>query len=448
MSGVNLKIEDLLLDVENPRIGLATSQKDALQKIIEDQDVKLVALAESIVEDGRLNPMDRLLILKSTAQKDKYIVLEGNRRLAAIKILNNPSVLTGLDVRKPIQKRLEELAAEFELSTVEPVDCYEVADRAEAAPWIHQRHTGENEGKGIVDWNSVSRRRFIGRDPALQALDFVINHGGLTDEEKQSIQARFPITTLDRLLSTPAVRAQLGLEITDQKLLTKLPADEAIKALRRIVLDLKKKTVVVTGLKKVDQQVDYVSKLGKDLPDLSKVSTATKAVEAFEEQDFKQPTKKAKQQKPKQKPIRKALIPKTCSLNVTNAKIDEITVELRSLPLDDYPHAISVLFRVFLETSVEDYLTRFKISLIVKTGGGDKDKSLTKKVEEATNHMIQNGTPKKHLDGIVRAMSQKNNPLHIDTLHAYVHNRFYSPTERELRVAWDNSQPFFENIWP
>ncbi len=238
------------------------------------------------------------------------------------------------------------------------------------------------------------------------------------------------------------------MEITDQKLLTKLPADEAIKALRRIVLDLKRKTVVVTGLKKVDQQVDYVSKLGKDLPDLSKISTATKAVEAFEEQDFKQPTKKAKQPKPKQKPIRKALIPKTCGLNVTNAKIDEITAELRSLPLDDYPHAISVLFRVFLETSVDDYLTRFKISLVVKTGGGDKDKSLTKKVEEATNHMIQNGTPRKHLDGIVRAISQRNNPLHIDTLHAYVHNRFYSPTERELRVAWDNSQPFFEKIWP
>jgi hypothetical protein len=52
------KIADLL-DLENPRISRAGAQNVALQKIIENQDVKLVALAESIVEDGGLNPMDR-----------------------------------------------------------------------------------------------------------------------------------------------------------------------------------------------------------------------------------------------------------------------------------------------------------------------------------------------------------------------------------------------------
>jgi hypothetical protein len=30
-------------------------------------------------------------------------------------------------------------------------------------------------------------------------------HGGLSDDEKQSLARRFPISTLDRLLSTPAV---------------------------------------------------------------------------------------------------------------------------------------------------------------------------------------------------------------------------------------------------
>jgi hypothetical protein len=447
MPARQLKIDELLLDVENPRITRAGGQNDALQKIIEDQDVKLVALAESIVEDGGLNPMDRLLVIKSSDLKDKYVVLEGNRRLAAIKILYSSAVLTGLEVRAAIQKRFEELAVGFDLATVEPIDCYEVADRAEGATWIHQRHTGENEGRGIVDWSSVASRRFIGRDPALQALDFVITHGGLTDEEKQSIEARFPITTLDRLLSTPSVREKLGLEITDQKLITRLPADDVMKSLRRIVRDLKSKTVVVTGLKKVGQQIEYISKLGQDLPDLSKKSGKGKSVDTFGVQDFKQAPPPKPKPKPK-RPSRKALVPKECRFNVTNAKIEEIFNELRYLPLADYPHAISVLFRVFLETSVDEYLTRSNISLIVKTGGGDKDKSLRKKVEEATNNMVSNGTPKKHLEGILRAISQKENPLNVDTLNNYVHNRFYSPTERELRVAWDNAQPFFENLWP
>src|SRR5258707_8409620 len=107
MPARSLKIADLLLDLENPRITKAVGQKDALQKIIEDQDAKLIVLAESIVEDGGLNPMDRLLVIKSPDDHGKYIVIEGNRRFAAIKILHNPAVLTGLDVRSPIQKRLE-----------------------------------------------------------------------------------------------------------------------------------------------------------------------------------------------------------------------------------------------------------------------------------------------------------------------------------------------------
>jgi hypothetical protein len=447
MPARQLKIADLLLDLENPRISNAGGQKDALQKIIEDQDTKLIVLAESIVEDGGLNPMDRLLVIKSGAADSKYIVIEGNRRFAAIKILHNPAVLTGLDVRPQIQKRLETLATGFDLATVEPIDCYEVKDRAEGATWIHLRHTGANEGRGIVDWSSVARRRFIGRDPALQALDFVMTHGGLTADEKESIEARFPITTLDRLLSTPSVRAKIGIDIKDQKLLTKLPAAEAMKPLRRMVRDLANKTVVVTALKKVEQQVDYVSKLRQDLPDLSKRSSKETSIDTFAGDDFKLPPAP----RPKPKPrltTRKVLIPKDCRLNVTNAKIAEIFKELRSLQLDDYPHAISVLFRVFMETSVDDYLTRAGKPLTVSTPGGIKDRSLLDKVQEAAKDIIASGTPKKHLDGILKAISETNNPLNIQTLNNYVHNRFFSPKERDLRVAWDNSQPFFEKLWP
>ena len=65
MAGISLELDDLLLDLENPTISKADSQRGAIQKIIEDQDVKLVVLAESIVSD-RLNPMDRWLVIKIT----------------------------------------------------------------------------------------------------------------------------------------------------------------------------------------------------------------------------------------------------------------------------------------------------------------------------------------------------------------------------------------------
>lgn len=449
MSAKSLKIDQLELDVANPRISKANAQHEAMQRIIDDQDVKLGNLAESIVEDG-LNPMDRLLVMKSETANGKYTVLEGNRRAAALKILKNPAILTGLDVRAALQKKLEKLARTFELKTVEPIACYEVETRGDGNSWIEQRHTGEDEGRGIVRWSGVAASRFRGRDPALQALDFVRQHGSLTDNQKQIIEGRFPITTLDRLLSTPGVRSRIGFEIKDGKLLTSLPPDEAIKPLRRIVLDLAEKTVNVTKLKLKPQQIEYVSTLTQaDAPNLSRKTGTPRPIEDFSESDFSGSSKsKPKKTRATSKTPRTTVIPKTCRLNITNPKIEEIYNELRILQLSKHPHAIAVLLRVFLETSVDEYLVKASVTLIVSTPGGDRDKTLRKKVEECIAHMISSGAEKKDFKGITTALGNSNHPFSPELLHAYIHNRFFSPTERDLTTAWDNGQPLFERIWP
>ena len=152
--------------------------------------------------------------------------------------------------------------------------------------------------------------------------------------------------------------------------------------------------------------------------------------------------------RPSRPAARLTVVPKTSRLNIINPKIAEIYNELRSLRLSQHPHAIAVLLRVFLETSVDHYLTKAKISLDVSTPGGVKDKKLKNKVEETIDHMIKNGAAKKDFTGVKKGISENNHPLSVDLLHSYVHNRFVSPTERDLTVAWDNAQPLFERIWP
>ena len=65
---------------------------------------------------------------------------------------------------------------------MEPIDCFEVPDRVSASSWLLLRHSGENEGKGIVDWSGVAGKRFRGADPALQALDFVREYADLSED--------------------------------------------------------------------------------------------------------------------------------------------------------------------------------------------------------------------------------------------------------------------------
>jgi hypothetical protein len=449
MPAIPLSIDQLELDLDNPRIVTAADQREAMQRIIEDQDFRLINLADHIVEAG-LNPMDNILVIKSTNNPGKYTVLEGNRRLLALKLLKNPSVIADLEVRPALASRLEELSKNFDANSLEPLSCFEVADRAEGNVWIELRHTGANEGRGTVDWSAIAAARFKGRDPALQAFDFVLQHGKLTDEQRSIIQQRFPISTLDRILSTPDARSRIGFDVKGGKLLTSLPPEEAIKPLKRIVLDLAEKKINVTALKLKDQQVRYVSQLGPtDSPDMSKTGGSARAVDSLTEFDFPHPPPPPKKTNKSKPGLPKTAVHSGSRLNVTNPKINEIFYELKTLRLADYPHAISVLLRVFLETSVDDYLARSGIPTTKpKPSGGKINKTLKEKTEEAIDHMVANGAVRKDFEGVTKGFGDRNHPFSIELMHSYVHNRFFSPTRADLAVAWNNAEPFFKRIWP
>lgn len=452
MSAKTLKLDSLDLDLQNPRITLASDQRDAMQKIIAEQKAKIVNLAESIAVRG-FSPMDRALVLRSDVRPGKFIVLEGNRRVLCAKLLKNPSLIPTLNMPAAFKKRLEKAAQGFDVNKVEKVDCFEVADRAEGNDWIRRRHQGQDSGRGIVDWSRIASSRFTGRDPALQALDFVLEHGGLSDDQKDSIAAKFPLSTLDRLLQTPSVRGALGFEIKNGKLETELPPEEALKPLKRIVLDLSDKTVLnVTALKKVKQQEDYIARFkAADKPNLSKKTGSPVLVEGITNKDFvSKPAPAAKKARTPRTAARTHIVPSGCKLVVTTPKILGIYTELKSLLLSKHVHAISVLLRVFLEMSVDEYLiTKAGSTLTFKDPktNGERDKSLRAKVKETIDHMVANGSSAKDLKGVSNAMTDDKHPFSIDTLHAYIHNRFFTPLDRHLVVGWDNAQPFFEKIW-
>lgn len=447
-----LKIDSLDLDLENPRITTAADQRDAMQKIIAEQGAKLVTLAESIASRG-FSPIDRFLVVRSHLRVGKFIILEGNRRVLSAKLLKNPDLLKSLQMPEAYRKRLQKAAQDFDVKKIEPVDCFEVSDRSVGDEWIRSRHRGEDAGRGIVDWSPLTSARFSKRYPAMQALDFVLEHGGLSDDEKQLVTAKFPLSTLDRLLSTPTVRSAIGLELIKGKFETDLPPEEILKPLKRIVLDLSdKKIITVTKLKSVKQQEDYVAGLQRtDRADRTKATGKKVPVAGITDKDFAVGSPiTARSRAPRAQP-RHSVVPRTCKLTISNTKINAIFEELRRLQLSKHVHAIGVLLRVFLEMSVDDYLENkagSKLTFKEPKSGRMIDKKLRDKVQEAIDHMVARGVPDKELKGISSGIRDPHNPFSIDTLHAYIHNRFFTPTDSHLSTAWDNGQRFFEKIWP
>jgi hypothetical protein len=148
-----------VLDGDNPRITHTESRQQILQKVVRDQKTKLVRLAESIVERG-LSPIDRMMVLEVNQKPRRYVALEGNRRVTALRLLVNPAAMTGLTMPDGMQRSMERLAKIFDRSKVEPIDAYEVSSREESRYWIELRHNGEDRGRGVVPWKPIVASRY------------------------------------------------------------------------------------------------------------------------------------------------------------------------------------------------------------------------------------------------------------------------------------------------
>jgi hypothetical protein len=451
MPAIQLKIEQLVLDNDNPRITHSDGQHQALQKVVRDQKVKLVRLAESIVEHG-LSPIEKFMVLEVSDKPRRFIALEGNRRVTALRLLTNPTAMTGLDMPDGMQRAMERLAKIFDKSKIEPIDCYEVESREDGRYWIELRHNGEDQGRGVVDWKPIVAARFREREPAIQAFDLVIEHGGFNEDEAEALRSGFPLTTLRRLIESPDVRERIGLALKSGRLFTDLPGSEVIKPLRRMVLDLASKEGQPQSrrLNKKEQMIAYVDTFGKeDKPDLGK-RVPERPIDGLDKSDFARSPKKASRSKGVAvRSKRTKAVPNNCPVHITDNRIGEIFDELRRIKLEDGRNAIAVLLRVFLELSIDHFLENNGGTLtFVAPNGRTIHKSLDKKLAEVVDMLVKSGVPRSHFAQVIRSLSVDTSPMNIDLFHRYVHDRFATPSPGELTAAWDHAQPLFEKIWP
>src|ERR1044071_406682 len=142
-----ISLADLLIDTENPRLPQPNlGQRDALRALAKYLPKKLITLARDIVKHGT-SPSELPIVMPFKDDLNRYVVLEGNRRLVAVKGLENPDSLLGI-LESSLMTELRALSKEYQEAPVESLTCYVVNDRDDAQHWIELRHTGQNEGAG------------------------------------------------------------------------------------------------------------------------------------------------------------------------------------------------------------------------------------------------------------------------------------------------------------
>jgi hypothetical protein len=373
--------------------------------------------------------------------------------LPVFKLLTNPAVMSGLDMPPPMKRIFEKLAKTFKKSSLEPLACFELASREEGRYWLNLRHNVGHDGAGVDNWKSLAKRRFDGKPPAVQALELVTEQGGLTPTERAAITEKFPTSTLERILENRAAREEIGLDVRDGKLITKLPADEVVKPLKKIINDLASKKTKVGSLMKTADMLKYIREdMGKaNLPDMSKERVQERSLDEIPTSEFSKvrPTVARRKLDPSD---RKEVVPKGAPINVTDPRIAEIFKELRTLKLEEgpspAPNAIAVLLRVFLEMSVDHYLDHNGGSLKAVDNGRERWKKLDRKLTEVIDMLVKSGVPETRLAVVRRSVDVKTSPMNVELFHMYVHERVATPSPAELKAAWNNAQFLFEKIWP
>lgn len=451
---IPISIDDLLLDLINPRIEEQDNQREAIRAIIREQGQKIVNLAEDIVTKG-LSAAELFMVIKTDEDDTHFIVVDGNRRLTALKILNEPELASDL-LTLPQFQRLNELSNTFEPNQVNEVIAALYPDRETADIWIERRHQADLHGVGQESWGAIEKQRFAKRQgiitPTMQVLDFVREHGNLTPEEEEKLKTLF-ISNLTRIINDKHVRNTIGLRLVDNQFLSSFIPTEAIKPLKKIVLDVAYQRVNVTQLEKKEDRKRYIDRFAlKDLP-APKKRQAVEVPLLVLNPDGKPAVAKPKNPstttgggRPAVRRERSTLIPKNCSLHIADDRIYNIYKELQQLSADDLPNAAAILFRVFLELSLDDFVEYHNI---IASAQERRNTKLANKLTKVADWMRdQNIMTDQELAPVRRASSDSNMlAASITTLHQYVHNRHFSPIPSELRTSWDDLQPFMEKLW-
>ena len=141
----------LALDRENPRLAGregGTTDVDIVARLYRGED--LGELLQSIAANGYLD-IEPLIVL---AEGERLTVLEGNRRLAAIRLFREPELAARVGERTRLRISVPDISGEHR-RTLDRVSVYRVGERSEARSFIGFKHIN-----GAARWDSYAKARF------------------------------------------------------------------------------------------------------------------------------------------------------------------------------------------------------------------------------------------------------------------------------------------------
>lgn len=462
----HLSVASLHLDAKNPRLGRrasGSSPRDLIQLLFEHD--KAIEVAQSIAARGYF-PNEPLLAIH---EDGRYVVVEGNRRLAALKALREPGLLEGA-----LERQVERLSRRIiDSEGIAKVPVVVAPSRRATDRQVAGRHVGTP----VLAWQAENRASFI-----LEKLDEGYDNQELFDE------LGFSVSDVQAARQTRAIADMARSLDLPEDVMAKLdnPRTKLFTTIERVF-----DSTVGRGFLKVEPDPDHglrgsttkqeftrgFTKLVSDVA-LGKQSSRTlntnddirKYFESWQANELPASKKgsfipadlitgKAGSSKPakteqsavakKQVQVSTTVLPKDFKVRFGNDRLLDIRRELTKLKREDFPNAGAVLLRVFFELSVMHYLERSGelAKLVQKLGGKGQLQygapTMKQLVPEITR-IAKANLGKAEAAKIEKAIRyDAAAPFTLSDLHAFIHQQSDLPGARDIWQFWLRTEPLF-----
>jgi hypothetical protein len=475
-------VKKLKLDLTNYRTTKQEGERHAVEAIIAINPDWFWALADSLLQTGYL-PTENVLVLKGNGLRPSLVVKEGNRRIAALKLIHGLIPLTGLPVPKNIVAAIESLPLSWKRSNSKvPCTIYE-PEEEEIVNRIRSLTHGKGEKAGRDPWTAVARARH-NRDekgetePALDLLEKYLECGkNHTEQQAQRWAGDFPLSVLQEALKK-RLPARLGAS-NSPDLVSQYPDIRYRTELENIIRDVglhqirfetlrnkdvateygipllpskptssgSKSTPGVTGSQVVAQGTNAkpepngalgtagIAGVKGTTPDASgaaaPTSTGGKKIKAVAISDPKQVARTLKGFSPK---------------GANREKVVSLLLEIRNLKLNYNPIAFCFLLRSMFEISAKAYCVDHKGDGLSAVKDGN-DRKLVEVLRDITKHLTNNSQDReaqKILHGAMTEIAKPEGILSVTSMNALVHNPRFSHQPSDIAILFGNIFPLLE----
>lgn len=431
-----IAIQRLVLDQDNPRLRRTLPQDELIAGFASSKKTR--ALAKHISKYG-MSPLEAVAVVAIDKTR-KFTVREGNRRVAAIKLLHDPS-LAGTEADEKYYGNLAKLP---DAILPERIFCAIMDDEAEVRRWIRLKHVSDQSGVGTLFWEPWQKANFddgtggAGKyRHAREAVNAAMEKEWIGEKEHEKLN----LSTLSRIFDDEAARQELGFLVGPSGLTTQWPISDQEKVIKKIIVDTGRGgSQTSRTLRTTENMVAYAKAVKKTLKIKLDLGAPTHRIGSSAV------VKQAVSPRPKTKMLpddlkRKHVVPRTFKVPISEARALEICEEMRDLDVVDSPNAVALLFRVFLEFSVQHYV---ELHAIPKK---DRD-TLADVLRRVSEHLLASDAIKKgELTAVNKGLNDPNHFLSVTQLNMYVHNKLIHPTQRELNATWNGSEALFRALW-